>query len=150
MIGLLAMILLGIISRPLHVLVPGTDSYAGYLMAGSGFLALAHTFKRGEHIRVNLLLNGLRGHSRKAMEVWALGVSTLIAGALSYYSIRLAWLSYTFHDVSTGNDATPLWIPQIAMAVGASLLCIALTDELLLECLGKRDTSPPAEALRNE
>jgi TRAP-type C4-dicarboxylate transport system permease small subunit len=43
MVGLLAMVLLGIVSRLLHFHVPGTDAYAGYLMAGSGFLALAHT-----------------------------------------------------------------------------------------------------------
>ena len=57
MIGLLGMVLLSIASRQFHFHVPGTDAYAGYLMAASGFLALAHTLKRGEHIRVTLLLN---------------------------------------------------------------------------------------------
>ena len=52
MIGLLAMVLLSIVSRLLHFHVPGTDAYAGYLMAAAGFLALAHTLKKGEHIRV--------------------------------------------------------------------------------------------------
>lgn len=150
MIGLLGMILTGIVSRLLHVMVPGTDTYAGYLMAGAGFLALAHTLKRGEHIRVNLLLNALHGRPRKALDIWALMVSTLIGGALAFYSTRLAWLSYVYHDISTGNDATPLWIPQIPMALGAAVLFIALADELVLECLGKRQVHAPAEALRNE
>jgi hypothetical protein len=61
MIGLLVMVLLSIVSRQLHFHVPGTDAYAGYLMAGAGFLALAHTLKRGEHIRVTLLLSALSG-----------------------------------------------------------------------------------------
>ena len=32
------------------------------------------------------------------------------------YSARLAWQSHVFHDISTGVDATPLWIPQLPMA----------------------------------
>ena len=56
LVGLLAMVVLSIVSRQLHFHVPGTDAYAGYLMAASGFLALAHTLKRGEHIRVTLIL----------------------------------------------------------------------------------------------
>ena len=45
-----------IVGRLLGFNVPGTDAYAGYCMAAAGFLALAHTLKRGEHIRVTLLL----------------------------------------------------------------------------------------------
>jgi hypothetical protein len=42
------------------------------------------------------------------------------------------WQSRAFNDVSQGNDATPLWIPQIAMAVGAIVLLIAMVDDLVL------------------
>ena len=56
LVGTLGMVLTGIAGRIFHFHVPGTDSYAGYCMAAAGFLALAHTFKRGEHIRVTLLL----------------------------------------------------------------------------------------------
>lgn len=150
MVGLLAMILLGIVSRLLHFMVPGTDAYAGYLMAGSGFFALAHTLKRGEHIRVGLLISAAGPRTRKALEVWSLAVSLVIAAALGYYSIRLAWLSYIYQDISTSNDATPLWIPQIPMALGACLLAVALLDEFVLELRGQRSHAAPAEALRNE
>ena len=61
LVGLLAMVLLSIFGRQLNFHVPGTDAYAGYMMAASGFLALAHTLKRGEHIRVTLLLGALKG-----------------------------------------------------------------------------------------
>src|SRR3989344_83831 len=116
MVGLLGMVLLSIASRQFHLHVPGTDAYAGYLMAAAGFLALAHTLKRGEHIRVTLLLNFLKGGAKKAFEIWALAIATLLAVLFAVYSCRLAWQSHEFHDISTGSDATPLWIPQIAMA----------------------------------
>jgi TRAP-type C4-dicarboxylate transport system permease small subunit len=150
MVALLGMVLLSIVSRQLHFHVPGTDAYAGYLMAGAGFLALAHTLKRGEHIRVTLLLNALRGGGRKALELWALAAASLLALLFAFYSARLAWQSHVFHDISTGSDATPLWIPQLAMALGTAVLAIAFLDELVLELRGRRTQPNPGETLRNE
>lgn len=141
MIGLLGMVLLSIVSRQLHFHVPGTDAYAGYLMAAAGFLALAHTLKRGEHIRVTLLLAALRGGARRALEVWALAAATLLAALFAFYSVRLAWQSHQFHDISTGNDATPLWIPQLGMALGTLILLVAFVDELVLELRGRRQAA---------
>ena len=119
-------------------------------MAGAGFLALAHTLKRGEHIRVTLLLASLHGAARRALELWALGAASLLSALSAYYSCRLSWQSYRFHDVSTSNDATPLWIPQLAMAAGTLILTIALVDELLLEMRGARVVVASDEATRNE
>jgi TRAP-type C4-dicarboxylate transport system permease small subunit len=138
LVGLLAMVLTAIVSRLLGIHVPGTDAYAGYLMAAAGFLALAHTLKRGEHIRVTLLLTSLRGPARRAMEIWALGAATLLAGLAAWYSVRLAWQSHAFDDISTGNDATPLWIPQLAMVAGNLLLLVAFVDEFVQELRGRR------------
>ena len=150
MVLLLGAVLLSIASRQFHFHVPGIDAYAGYLMAATGFLALAHTLKRGEHIRVTLVINALRGTSRKALEVWALVVALLLAMLFAYYSCRLAWQSYTFHDISTSNDATPLWIPQLSMAWGTVVLAIAFLDELVLELRGQRRAPASGEMLRNE
>ena len=150
MVGLLAMVLLGIVSRLLHFHVPGTDAYAGYMMAGAGFLALAHTLKRGEHIRVTLLLSVLKGSARRGIEVWALGAAALLAGLSAWYSCRLSWQSHLFHDISTSNDATPLWIPQLSMAAGNVILLIAFIDEFVLELRGQRQQPTSDESLRNE
>ena len=150
MVGLLVMVLLSIFGRQLHFNVPGTDAYAGYFMAASGFLALAHTLKRGEHIRVTLLLGALKGGWKKSLELWALGFASLLSAMFAFYSCRLAWQSNSFHDISTANDATPLWIPQLCMALGTVILAIAFLDELVLEILGKRVERVSDEALRNE
>ena len=150
MVLLLGMVLLSIASRQFNFHVPGTDAYAGYLMAASGFLALAHTLKRGEHIRVTLLLGQLRGGWKKGFELWALGLASMLAVLYAFYSCKLAWQSHSFNDISTGSDATPLWIPQLAMAIGTSVLAIAFVDELVLEMLGRRQERQSGEALRNE
>ena len=150
MIGLLAMVLLSIVSRLAHFHVPGTDAYAGYLMAAAGFLALAHTLKRQEHIRVTLVINALRGRARRALEVWSLGAATVLAGLGAWYSVRLSWQSHLFDDISTGNDATPLWIPQLSMVIGNLILLVAFVDEFVLELRGKRRASAPDSGTRNE
>jgi TRAP-type C4-dicarboxylate transport system permease small subunit len=148
--GTLAMVLTGIAGRVLNFYLPGTDSYAGYCMAASGFLALAHTLKRGEHIRVSLILEHVDADARRSLERLSLTVATLLAALFAYYSTRLAFQSWQFNDVSTGNDATPLWIPQLTMAAGTLILFVALADELVLEFQGRRTQARSDEALHNE
>ena len=146
----LCMVLLSIVSRQLHFHVPGTDAYAGYLMAAAGFLALAHTLKRGEHIRVTLVLGLFKGGARRGLEIFSLLLASLLAGLFAFYSCRLVWQSIVFHDISTGNDATPLWIPQLAMALGTVIFALAFVDELVLEIRGHRTAPESGESLRNE
>jgi TRAP-type C4-dicarboxylate transport system permease small subunit len=150
LVGTLAMVLLGIVGRLFNWFIPGTDSYAGYCMAAAGFLALAHTLKHGEHIRVSLLLEHAGVRARRGLELWSLAVATVLAFAFAWYSVRLAVQSWQFSDISTGNDATPLWIPQLAMAAGTLVLLIAFADELMLEWRGTRRHQVPAEALHHE
>ena len=150
MIGTLLSVLAGILDRYLALGIRGTDMYAGYCMAAAGFLALAPTLKRGEHIRVTLILQRLTGNAKHRLEVWALSAATLLAALFAFYSVRLSYQSWSFHDISTGNDATPLWIPQIAMAVGTLVLLVAFVDELVLEIKGRRVSASSDEALHNE
>ncbi len=150
MVALLISVLLSVAGRQFHFHISGTDAYAGYFMAAAGFLALAHTLKRGEHIRVTLLSSRLTGGYKRALEIWALGVAVFLSGLFAVYSLRLAWQSHTMNDISTSNDATPLWIPQIAMALGTVVLLIAFVDELVQEIRGSRQQAESAEALHNE
>lgn len=150
MIGTLAMVLLGILDRYTALHLRGTDAYAGYCMAACGFLALAHTLKKNEHIRVTLLLHSLPPGAQQLLERFCLLLALLLSALLAFYSIRLAWQSWQFHDVSTGLDATPLWLPQSAMALGCTVLAIAFLDELVLAWRGQRQTVQVEEALHHE
>lgn len=150
MVGTLLMVVLGMLDRYVTLPFRGTDMYAGYCMAAAGFLALAHTLKNNEHIRVTLLLHAVPPRAKKALELWGLSAAVLLSGLFCFYSIKLAYQSWDFNDISTGNDATPLWIPQIGMALGTLVLLIAFVDELVLEYLGQRITSSSDEALHNE
>ena len=139
MIGVLVMVLLSIVSRQLGFHVPGTDAYAGYRMAAAGFLALAHTLKRNEHIRVTLLLRPAAGP--RAAARWRCGrcrAAVLLAALFAFYSVRLAWSrtpSTTSPPATTprrcGSRSSP-W------PLGTVILLVALVDEWVLELRGRR------------
>jgi TRAP-type C4-dicarboxylate transport system permease small subunit len=132
MVGILSMVLASVVGRLAGFNLRGSDAYAGYAMAAASFLALAHTLKRGEHIRVMLFLERFGGRLRRPLELWCHAAGTFFCAALALYSVRLAWTSHAFNDISQGNDATPLWIPQIAMAVGSCVLLVAMVDDFVL------------------
>jgi TRAP-type C4-dicarboxylate transport system permease small subunit len=132
MVGILLMVLASVVGRLAGFNLRGSDAYAGYCMAASGFLALAHTLKRGEHIRVTLFLERFHGRYKRPLDLWCHAAGTFFCGVLAFYSARLVWQSRLFNDISQGNDATPMWIPQLAMAAGAIVLLVAMVDDLVL------------------
>jgi hypothetical protein len=59
------------------------------------------------------------------------------------------WQSHAFNDISTGNDATPLWIPQLPWRSARWCFGVAFVDEFVLELRGRARTAP-GEMRRNE
>src|SRR5437773_12537286 len=82
-VGVLAMVLASVIGRLAGFNLRGSDAYAGYCMAAASFLALAHTLKRGEHIRVMLLLEHFGGRLRRPLDLWSHAVGTFACGLLA-------------------------------------------------------------------
>lgn len=130
LIVMLAIIVLQMLARWTGTVFPGATSYAGYAMAAASFFAFAQALNRGAHIRVGLLL-AAAGRHRRWLELWCFAIGATAAWYLARYSVNLVWWSWKLGDVSQGQDATPLWIPQSAMAIGAIVFAISLTDHLL-------------------
>lgn len=138
-------ILLQIAGRFLNFAFDATE-VSGFCMAASTFFGLAYTLKAGAHIRVNLLVGKLSAPNRRGVEIWC---CTLGAAAFAYVSVN-AWLmaydSFLFGDTSPGLMAVPFWIPQLGMALGASIMTIGLVDELVLALGGRIPDFADAEA----
>jgi len=148
MVGVLLMVLASVVGRLVGFNLRGSDAYAGYCMAAASFLALAHTLKRGEHIRVTLFLERFGGRLKRPLELWSHAAGTFFCAGLAFYSARQVWLSYSYHDISQGNDATPLWIPQIAMAVGAIVLLVAMADDFVLVIRRRELAAAPSDEIK--
>lgn len=123
--------LVSIAGRFLNFNIAGYDAYAGYFLAAGSFFALAHTLRRGDHIRVTLLISRLKGAARIAAELVCLATATALTGYFAWFSARLAYGSWSYNDVSQNIDATPLWIPQLSMALGMTALFLAFLEELI-------------------
>ncbi len=130
------MILVQIVARWFGVIVPSTEDFSGYLLAATSFLALAHTFRHGGHIRVTLLIHRLPAGGQRGFMYFALIVITTIAGYGAYHLSYLVYESWSFEELSQGYIAIPLWIPQVPMALGAILFFVALVDDLVLSLRG--------------
>jgi TRAP-type C4-dicarboxylate transport system permease small subunit len=142
LLALLAVIVLQMAARWTGQQFPGSTDYAGYCMAAASFLALAYALNRGAHIRVSLLLSQL-GRWRRAGELWCVGVSAALACYFAYYAIKGVRVSYQLNDISQGQDATPLWIPQLVMAIGGSVFALALVDRFLNVAFGSSKVERP-------
>ena len=143
---MLGIIVAQMVARWTGFLFPGAASYAGYTMAAASFFALAHALDRGSHIRVGLLLSAVGPAARRWIEVWCFAIGAAAAWFLARYAINLVWWSWTLGDVSQGQDATPLWIPQTAMAAGSVVFAVALTDHLVRLILTGRHGIDPERA----
>lgn len=131
LVAILVIIVLQMVARWTGLVFAGATSYAGYAMAAASFLAFAYALNHGSHIRVSILLNSLPKAARWVLEIWCFGVGAAIMWYFVWYGYRFVYWSWKFGDVSQGQDATPLWMPQSVMLLGAGVLAVALTDNLV-------------------
>ena len=127
--------------------IPAGDDFASWCMAAMAFLGLAHTFKRGEIIRVGVLIEKVTGRKRWALEIFALGVSTAFTLYFTWYAVSMTYDSFRFNDMAQGVLAVPLWIPQLGYCGGLAILAIALIDEMIHVLKGNKPTyekDPPS------
>lgn len=130
LIALLVLIVLQMLARWTGEIFPGAADYAGYCMAAASFFAFAYTLNHNAHIRVSLLLNAL-GKRRRWGELWCFATGTVISTYFAWFAVKGTYWSHKLGDMSQGLDATPIWIPQLAMSIGTILLAICFWDNLI-------------------
>lgn len=111
--------------------IPSYADFAGFMLAGATFLAMAYTLRSGGHIRVNLVVQRLSPRATLIAELLALAVASVFVGYALYFSGALVLESLHYGDVSNGIIPVPLWLPQSAMTFGMGLLLVALLHTLV-------------------
>ena len=138
MVAAFVIVMLGILARQVSFIdIQGLDAYAGYAIAAALFFALPTALMHGDHIRVTLLLDRLGGRARAALEWAGLIVALGLSSYLAWFAVRAVWLSYETHDVSPAADATPLWIPQLSMAIGCVAFALAFLHAIVARLRGR-------------
>jgi len=124
------------ILREFGVSTGGVNDIVGWLTAAAAFLAMAHSFRHGDFVRVTLGMEKARPRTRRALELGSLAVAAVFVGYLAWWAVLYTYQSWQFNEMPTGQVALPLWIPQLSFAVGAILFCIAVLDEFIVALRG--------------
>jgi TRAP-type C4-dicarboxylate transport system permease small subunit len=96
------------------------DEMVGYAVAGMTFLALGATFRDGEHIRVGILTQALRGRPRLVLEivcVLALAVALAALDWFTFAAMQRFWMRGTLSHTGSG---VPLWLPMSVLVAGVT------------------------------
>lgn len=117
--------------RPLGLNVRSGDEFIGWCMVAVSFLALAHTFRSAEMIRVGLVLEKITGRTRWYFEIFSLVCGSIFIGYFAWYAFWMTYFSWLINEPSQGVIVIPIWIPQSGMAIGLIILFIAFIDELI-------------------
>lgn len=131
-VALFLIVLAQMVGRWFNFTVPGATNYAAYCLAAASFFALANTFRHGALIRMRILLDLAPARARWLIELWCHAIGGGLAVYFLWYAIRGVQVSIKLNDISQGQDATPLWIPQIPLAVGSAVLVLAFLDRILV------------------
>lgn len=115
--------------RGAGLLFRGADDVTAWLTAASAFLALGHTFKHGELVRVGLLIDRLKGEARRRAEITALSVTVLFVGYMVWAASKFVYESWKFNEVAQGLIKIPIWIPQMSFVLGVLIFFVAVVDE---------------------
>jgi TRAP-type C4-dicarboxylate transport system permease small subunit len=129
-LAICVLILLQSAGRELGLGVGGINDVVAWLTAAAAFLAMAHSFREGDFVRVTLVLEKLSAAMRRRLEMVSLAVGAVATAYLAYWAVSFTYDSYRFHEMANGLIAIPIWIPQTSFAVGAVLLCLAVLDQL--------------------
>ena len=136
--GIFVLMIAQTVMREVNMPTGGTDDLVAWFCAAAFFLALAHTFRHGDFVRVTLLIERLEPRARRAFEVLSLAIGTVFTGYLAWWAVRYVYESWKYKEVSTGVIIVPIWIPQLSFSVGAALLFVAVVEQLVLVIRGER------------
>lgn len=131
-LSIVVMILCEIGARSLfNISISFAWEYSAYAMGVAMFGAAGFALRTGAHIRVSLLSGKLPPGAAHWVDVLCTVVGIGLAGILTSALGQLAWRSFQAGSTSPTVSATPLAVPQTAIAIGAALLTLQLLARLV-------------------
>jgi TRAP-type C4-dicarboxylate transport system permease small subunit len=115
------------------------EEYAGYLMCGLTFCALAYTLRDRGHIRMTFLLKVVQGRQRIYLDLICFVVGFIFSAALTYFTTIFFWDSVVSGSRSMRISETYLAIPQFFMPFGSLLMALQFFGETLRSVALLRD-----------
>ena len=102
-----------------------------YLIMASGFLGLAPALAGNNHIAVDLVTSKLSPKVNKYLGTVTSIIGLIFCLILTISSADMVMVSYEINSLSTSTLRIPLYIPQAAIPIGASLIVLEFVRQLL-------------------
>ena len=101
------------------------DELVGYLLVACVMLAAADALLEGEHLAVDLVTERLGARGKRLTLLAGLAAVALSALLLAIEGYDMVAFSRMVGLMSNGYMATPMWIPQLLVPIGAALMLLA-------------------------
>lgn len=120
-----------------------SEEISVYLMIWGAFLGAAYTMQADGHIGVDIVCRKLSLRAQAWLNVakYLVGMAFLLLLAVKGYEDCA--LSYQLNQVSIGELAVPLYIPQMALPIGAALLALQILEKLATQIMGQNRGNEP-------
>ena len=129
LVGVFAMMVLEPVFRWSGSYITGANELVGWFCAAAGFLALPATFKRGDMIRVGMLVDRLPPPVRKPVLMLCLAIGFVYVTFMVWAVGAYLWDGWRAGETTQGMLVIPVWMPQLSFLLGVVLLWIAIVDE---------------------
>ena len=147
-LGICVVMLLQAFGREAGILFRGADDIVAWLCAAAAFLALGHTFRHGELVRVGLWLERLGPRGRWRCELFALGATLCFTAYMLWAITTFVYENWRDKYVTQGLLVIPEWMPQVSLVIGVAIFLVAILDELLRVLKKEKPTYQAQEEAR--
>lgn len=120
------------------IMAPGMDLMTGYTMAMASTWAFSYALRTGSHVRIDVLLPFMSPRVRWWADQAALASIVFFIGITSWKTWVMVIKSNEIGAVTNTYPLVPLWIPQVFVAIGFSMLAftaIHMMIDMIAEAL---------------
>ena len=129
-VAMTVLIALEVVLRAFRYSMLFTDEYSGYMVLAIMALGVPYAREKNALLTVDFFYERLPEKAQRALQIVYNLVALAVCGMLTYYLTAFTYASYERNLFSSTPMMTKLWIPQLAMPIGFSLLTIVVMRKL--------------------
>ncbi|SUB03128.1 TRAP-type C4-dicarboxylate transport system, small permease component [Pannonibacter phragmitetus] len=118
--------------------IAGIEEATGFFVVAIVMFGAAEASRRGDHIRIDMILDKAPPRLRRWLDVWAELSVLVFSAALLVTAWHTVSFSRRFGAYSPGYLELPMWIPQSAMIAGGVLISLVCLARLFILLRGGR------------
>ena len=100
------------------------SEYSGYMLAAMIYLGLAYSFSQKAHIRITFMKERLSGRPLHILELFCTAIAAVLCALSTWFLWDMVEVSFVRGATAYTVAETPLWIPQLVILVGMSMMTI--------------------------